>query len=247
MVQREHDHAAGDAHRYHFRRKHPGLFLDGVDAGNRLSDVARGTQFRHATQIGSALTVIEPSPETTSPAELAGSQEPGGDSFAALAGSSRREPRAAAVSSTAREIRPSRSRSSTPSVVSAAVRAHRSSRIGAAVGMSHPAMSAPPATAASSSTVTTRCIEPEPTAGEDAPQFQFGKTEPGQVTKARRMDPDSDARNIHWEISVTPDGNGAVTIVLPATTDCDDSGAVCTSDGRMLSTRLELTVSGPGG
>ena len=69
----------------------------------------------------------------------------------------------------------------------------------------------------------------------------------GQVTKARRMDPDSDARNIHWEISVTPDGNGAVTIVLPATTDCDDSGAVCTSDGRMLSTRLELTVSGPGG
>ena len=159
MVQREHDHAAGDAHRYHFRRKHPGLFLDGVDAGNRLSDVARGTQFRHATQIGSALTVIEPSPETTSPAELAGSQEPGGDSFAALAGSSRREPRAAALSSTAREIRPSRSRSSTPSVVSAAVRAHRSSRIGAAVGMSHPAMSAPPATAASSSTVTTHCIE----------------------------------------------------------------------------------------
>ena len=69
----------------------------------------------------------------------------------------------------------------------------------------------------------------------------------GQVTKARRMDPDSDARNIHWEISVTPDGNGAVTIVLPATTDCDDSGAVCTSDGRMLSTRLELAVSGPGG
>ncbi len=69
----------------------------------------------------------------------------------------------------------------------------------------------------------------------------------GQVTKARRKDPDSDARNIHWEISVTPDGNGAVTIVLPATTDCDDSGAVCTSDGRMLSTRLELTVSGPGG
>ena len=44
-----------------------------------------------------------------------------------------------------------------------------------------------------------------------------------------------------------PDGNAYVTIVLPVTTDCASQGAVCTEDGRMLSQRVELTVSGPGG
>ena len=34
-------------------------------------------------------------------------------------------------------------------------------------------------------------------------------------------------------------------IVLPITTDCADAGAICTGDGRMLSNRMELTVSGP--
>ena len=64
----------------------------------------------------------------------------------------------------------------------------------------------------------------------------------GSVTKARRLDPPS---NAGWEILVQPDGNGPVTIVLPATSDCDDDGAVCTEDGRKLSNRLQLTVSGP--
>ena len=40
---------------------------------------------------------------------------------------------------------------------------------------------------------------------------------------------------------------GAVTIVLPATTDCEVDGAICTGDGRMLSERVKLIVSGPGG
>ena len=39
----------------------------------------------------------------------------------------------------------------------------------------------------------------------------------GEVTKARRLEPGNSAgKNVRWEISVTPDGNGAVTIVLPA-------------------------------
>ncbi len=38
-----------------------------------------------------------------------------------------------------------------------------------------------------------------------------------------------------------------MTIELPATTDCDAQGAVCTEDGRMLSEKVELTVSGPSG
>ena len=35
-------------------------------------------------------------------------------------------------------------------------------------------------------------------------------------------------------------------IILPVTEDCDAQGAICTEDGRKLSNRLELTVSGPG-
>ena len=66
----------------------------------------------------------------------------------------------------------------------------------------------------------------------------------GEVVKARRLER---GKNVRWEISVSPDGDGPVTIVLPATTDCDADGAVCTDDGRMLSSRLEITVSGPGG
>ena len=66
----------------------------------------------------------------------------------------------------------------------------------------------------------------------------------GRVTKANRLDPPS---NIGWLVHITPDGNGAVTIVLPVTTDCTAQGAICTQDGRMLSTEVEVTVSGPGG
>ena len=43
------------------------------------------------------------------------------------------------------------------------------------------------------------------------------------------------------------DDDGTVTIVLPAATDCDATGAICTEDGRMLSGTLELTVAGPSG
>ena len=65
----------------------------------------------------------------------------------------------------------------------------------------------------------------------------------GEVVKARRLE---QGKNVGWEIHVTPDGGGAVTIVLPVTTDCASDGAICTSDGRMLSGRLEVSVSGPG-
>ena len=64
----------------------------------------------------------------------------------------------------------------------------------------------------------------------------------GEVVKARRLEK---GKNVRWEITVQPDSGGTVTIVLPATTDCDAQGAVCTEDGRMLSNRLEFTVPGP--
>ena len=66
----------------------------------------------------------------------------------------------------------------------------------------------------------------------------------GGVKKAQRLEQGSD---IGWRITVKPDGDGHVTVILPVTTDCGDQGAICTGDGRMLSNRLELTVSGPGG
>ena len=64
----------------------------------------------------------------------------------------------------------------------------------------------------------------------------------GKVEKAQRLTKGS---NIHWRITVQPDSNADVTITLPATGDCGDTGAICTGDGRKLSNRLELTVSGP--
>ena len=66
----------------------------------------------------------------------------------------------------------------------------------------------------------------------------------GSVTKAKRKVQGS---NQTWTITVKPDGNGAVSMTLPATTDCDADGAICTADGRKLSDRVELTVSGPDG
>ena len=66
----------------------------------------------------------------------------------------------------------------------------------------------------------------------------------GTTTKAQRMDKPS---NIPWRIAVQPDGNGDVTVALPATTDCNAQGAICTGDGRKLSNSLSFTVNGPGG
>ena len=64
----------------------------------------------------------------------------------------------------------------------------------------------------------------------------------GSVSKARRLEP---GKNVKWEITVEPSSNADVTIVLPITTDCTAQGAICTSDGRKLSSRVELTISGP--
>ena len=66
----------------------------------------------------------------------------------------------------------------------------------------------------------------------------------GSVTGARRL---VSGKNLRWEIVVSPDSNGDVTITLPATTDCDAQGAICADGDRKLSSRLERTVSGPGG
>ncbi len=65
----------------------------------------------------------------------------------------------------------------------------------------------------------------------------------GSVEKAQRKNKPS---NISWRITVKPVSSGDdVVIELPATTDCNAQGAICTGDGRMLSNSLSITVSGP--
>ena len=62
----------------------------------------------------------------------------------------------------------------------------------------------------------------------------------GELVNARRLER---GKNVRWEISVRPSGNADVTVSLPATTDCDSQGAICTGDGRKMSGALEFTVS----
>ena len=66
----------------------------------------------------------------------------------------------------------------------------------------------------------------------------------GSVTRTVRV---GKGNNIRWTIHIEPDSDSDVTIVLPATNDCGADSAICTEDGRMLSSRLELTVAGPDG
>ena len=65
----------------------------------------------------------------------------------------------------------------------------------------------------------------------------------GTVQKAQRMAKPS---NIRWRITVLPDSDLAVQVLLPPTTRCGSPGGICAS-GKKFSSRLELTVAGPGG
>ena len=65
----------------------------------------------------------------------------------------------------------------------------------------------------------------------------------GTVQKAQRMAKPS---NIRWRITVLPDSDLAVQVLLPETTRCGSPGGICAS-GKKFSSRLELTVAGPGG
>ena len=64
----------------------------------------------------------------------------------------------------------------------------------------------------------------------------------GEIIKAKRQ---TQGSNQSWTITVKPDGNGAISITLPATADCDATGAICTYDGRKLSHSTSVAVYGP--
>ena len=65
----------------------------------------------------------------------------------------------------------------------------------------------------------------------------------GSVSNVGRLEP---GKNVRWKITVTPSGDAAVSVSLPATTDCAAEGAICNMRNMKLSSALEFTVSGPG-
>ena len=64
----------------------------------------------------------------------------------------------------------------------------------------------------------------------------------GTVTNVRQLDT---GKNLRWGMTVQPSGNEEVFVILPPTTDCAAQGAICTSDGRVLSVGLAILVLGP--
>ena len=79
---------------------------------------------------------------------------------------------------------------------------------------------------------------------QDTPRWRFHR--------GRRQRHQGQAHPEGAATSAGPSGSdqtatATVTITLPATTDCDATGAICTEDGRKLSNHNEFTVSGSGG
>ena len=64
----------------------------------------------------------------------------------------------------------------------------------------------------------------------------------GTVTRARR---DGANQNRRWIVTIAPSGDEAVTLTLPATTDCAALNAICSADGAMLQEAVTKTVPGP--
>ena len=63
----------------------------------------------------------------------------------------------------------------------------------------------------------------------------------GRATSASRVN----RRRDLWQLTVEPDSPADVTVTLAAGAACDTPAAVCTKDGRALSTTIATTVAGP--
>ena len=66
----------------------------------------------------------------------------------------------------------------------------------------------------------------------------------GSIKKARRL---ARLANQRWEITVQPSNNNDISIMLPPTTDCSTTGAICHSDGRKLNNGRAGLIQGPVG
>ena len=63
----------------------------------------------------------------------------------------------------------------------------------------------------------------------------------GTVTDAQRV---NDRKDL-WELTAEPAGSGAVSILVHSGRACTEMGALCTADGRSLTSALALRVPGP--
>ena len=64
----------------------------------------------------------------------------------------------------------------------------------------------------------------------------------GDIKQAQRLAKPS---NAHWQLTVEPEGDAAVTITAPADRPCTETRAICTGDGRTLATAVAITIAGP--
>ena len=64
----------------------------------------------------------------------------------------------------------------------------------------------------------------------------------GHATAVSRL---VEGENHLWVLSIEPDSPADVSVSLGPTSDCADTGAVCTSDGRRLANNIHAVVKGP--
>ena len=89
---------------------------------------------------------------------------------------------------------------------------------------------------------------------KDMRDHAFGVTG-GRIVKVRKLDRARETETIdgerrmlskHWRIAVAPDGDGPVSLSLPANRPCSEQGAICAVDGGRVSDEIALSVPGPG-
>ena len=66
-----------------------------------------------------------------------------------------------------------------------------------------------------------------------------------QVTNGRVTAAAKRGRRDRWLLTVDPSALQDVRVALAATASCEDAGAVCAADGRMLSSGAEVSITGP--
>ena len=76
-------------------------------------------------------------------------------------------------------------------------------------------------------------------------QATGGSAERKGSRSAGGQDEGPEDREVVWELEIEPDSDGDVTVSLAAWRPCDEPGAICTADGRTLSTAISTTVRGP--
>ena len=76
-------------------------------------------------------------------------------------------------------------------------------------------------------------------------QAAGGSAERKGARSAGGQDEGPEDREVVWELEIEPDSDEDVTVSLAAWRPCDETGAICTADGRVLSQGISTTVRGP--